>query len=308
MFEQIAVESTYSPDNLVTLYEGECLDLLATVPDESVHLVVTSPPYNIGKEYERRLELAEYLAQQREVIAECTRVLSPRGHICWQVGNYTENSAIVPLDAVLYPIFAEFGLKMRNRIVWHFGHGLHCKKRFSGRYETIMWFTKSDEYYFDLDSVRVPQKYPGKRYFKGPKAGQYSCNPLGKNPGDVWEIPNVKSNHVEKTTHPCQYPVELVERLVLSMTRPGDSVLDPFVGVGTSIIAAVLHERKGHGAEVVHEYVTIARERIREAANGTLRTRPMTRPVYDPGNGGSKAAKAASLFSEVRERSASERE
>ena len=108
---------------------------------------------------------------------------------------------------------------MRNRIVWHFEHGLHCSRRLSGRYETIMWFTKGDDYVFELDPIRVPQKYPGKKYFKGPKAGQYSCNPLGKNPGDVWTIPNVKSNHVEKTGHPCQFPVELIERLVLALTR-----------------------------------------------------------------------------------------
>ena len=288
MFDRMSIRQHYSPDNVVTLYEGACLDLLGTVPDESMHLVVTSPPYNIGKEYEKRLHIDEYVEGQKQVIEQCVRVLHPRGHICWQVGNYTEKGAIVPLDVILYPVFTRLGLRMRNRIVWHFGHGLHCRKRFSGRYETIMWFTKSDAYHFDLDPIRVPQKYPAKRYFKGPKAGQFSCNPLGKNPGDVWIIPNVKSNHVEKTIHPCQFPVELVERLVLSMTKPGDSVLDPFLGVGTSIVAAIRHGRTGHGAEVVHEYVEVARDRIRRAASGTLRVRPLTRPVLDPAQAGKK--------------------
>jgi adenine-specific DNA-methyltransferase len=145
-----------------------------------------------------------------------------------------------------------------------------------------MWFTKTEKYVFNLDPVRVPQKYPGKKHFKGPKAGRYSCNPLGKNPGDVWVIPNVKSNHVEKTEHPCQFPVELIERLVLSMTNADDWVLDPFLGTGTSVIAAIRHGRRGAGAEIHAPYVTLAQQRIQQQINGTLQTRPMSRPVYDP--------------------------
>lgn len=266
----------------IVVHEGDCLDLLKSIPDGTLQLVVTSPPYNIGKEYEKRLHLDRYLQQQAQVIAECVRALSTNGSICWQVGNYVDKGAIVPLDTVLYPIFARLGLRMRNRIIWHFEHGLHCSRRFSGRYETIMWFTKSDDYVFNLDPVRVPQKYPGKKYFKGPKAGQYSGNPLGKNPGDLWVIPNVKSNHIEKTEHPCQFPVELIERLVLSLTNEDDWVLDPFLGTGTSIIAAIRHGRRGAGAETAPKYVDLARERIRQEIEGTLRTRPMDRPVYDP--------------------------
>lgn len=266
----------------IVVYPGDCLDLLRYIPNNSLQLVVTSPPYNIGKEYEKRLDLELYLQQQARVIAECVRALSPRGSICWQVGNYVDRGAIVPLDTILYPIFSGLGLRMRNRIIWHFEHGLHCSRRFSGRYETILWFTKSDDYVFNLDPVRIPQKYPGKKYFKGPKVGQYSSNPLGKNPGDLWVIPNVKSNHVEKTEHPCQFPVELIERLVLSLTNEGDWVLDPFLGTGTSIIAAIRHRRRGVGAEITPKYIDLARERIQQQINGTLRTRPMDRPVYDP--------------------------
>jgi len=163
---------------------------------------------------------------------------------------------------------------------------LHCSRRLSGRYETIIWFTKSRDNVVNLDPIRVPQKYPGKKYFKGPKAGQYSCNPLGKNPGDVWLIPNVKSNHVEKTIHPCQFPVELIERLVLSMSNEGDWVFDPFLGTGTAIIAAIRHHRRGVGAEMMQKYVDIAFDRIEQASNGTLRTRPMNKPVYNPKDAG----------------------
>lgn len=272
----------YDPKAAAVLYEGDCMDLLRSIPDGSVQLLVTSPPYNVGKKYEKRLSLETYLKEQAEVIAECVRVLASTGSLCWQVGNFVDKGAIVPLDAALYPTFQGLGLQLRNRIVWHFEHGLHCKNRFSGRYETVNWFTKSDDYRFHLDPVRVPQKYPGKKHFKGPKAGQYSGNPLGKNPGDVWTIPNVKSNHVEKTDHPCQFPVELVERLVLALSDEDDWVLDPFVGVGSSMVAALRHKRRAAGAEIVPQYVAQARKRLIALGNGLLRTRPMGRPVYDP--------------------------
>ncbi|VEN74278.1 Methyltransferase [Candidatus Desulfarcum epimagneticum] len=287
----VKIAETFSEDQKAVVFHGSCLDLLKDIPDHSVQLVVTSPPYNIGKEYEKKLEIKTYLDQQKEVIKECVRILSHTGSVCWQVGNYVKDGAIIPLDTVLYPIFHDLNLVMRNRIVWHFEHGLHCSRRFSGRYETIMWFTrKTKEFVFDLDPVRVPQKYPAKKYFKGPKAGQYSCNPLGKNPGDVWDVPNVKSNHVEKTQHPCQFPVELIERLVLSMTQKGDWVFDPFLGAGTSIIAAIRRGRKGVGAETEKRYVDIARDRIQKAIDGTLRTRPMNKPKYDPSSSRNRLA------------------
>lgn len=287
-----SIADKFSLSERIVVYPGDCLEMLRAIPAESMQLIVTSPPYNIGKEYEKRLHLELYLRQQNLVITECVRTLAPTGSICWQVGNYVDRGAIIPLDTVLYPIFAGLGLRMRNRIIWHFEHGLHCSRRFSGRYETIIWFTKSDEYVFNLDAVRVPQKYPGKKYFKGPKAGQYSCNPLGKNPGDLWVIPNVKSNHVEKTEHPCQFPVELIERLVLSLTNEGDWVLDPFLGTGTTVIAAIRHGRRGAGAETVTKYVKLARERIQQEIEGTLRTRPMDRPVYDPVEAGNSLTAA----------------
>ena len=166
--------------------------------------------------------------------------------------------------------------------MWTFGHGLHCKNRFSGRHETILWFTKTDDYTFNLDRVRVPVKYPYKKHFKGPNKGKISSNPLGKNPSDVWDIPNVKSNHVEKTEHPCQYPVSLVERLVLALTNEGENVLDPYLGVGTTVIAAIKHKRHGYGCDINKKYIDITISRIKQYCAGTLRTRPMNKPVFDP--------------------------
>ena len=268
-----------------------CRDNLAfmqDIPNDTFKLIVTSPPYNLGKEYEGKAPLDNYLALQEKVIAECVRLLHKKGSICWQVGNYVVNGEIVPIDTLLYSIFRDHGLKLRNRIVWHFGHGLHCTRRLSGRYETINWWTKTDDYTWNLDPIRVPAKYPGKRHFKGPNIGKLSGNPKGKNPSDMWEFPNVKNNHIEKTIHPCQFPVELVERLVLSMTDENDVVFDPYMGVGSSVIAALMHNRNACGCDITSEYVEIARERVRKLYAGTLKTRPTGKPVYDPSlpNGG----------------------
>ena len=271
----------------VLLLEMDVIDFLKTIPPSSASLIVTSPPYNIGKEYERgkTTPLERYVEWQREVVSTAVTCLKPDGHICWQVGNYVRGKEVAPLDCELYPIFKDLGLRFRNRIIWHFGHGLHSTRRFSGRHETILWFTKGDNYFFDVDPVRVPQKYPNKRQYKGPRKGQLSGNPLGKSPGDVWSIPNVKSNHCEKTDHPCQFPVELVERLVLTMTQPGDLVVDPFVGVGSSLIAAFRHGRRAAGCDLEPRYLDIVEDRLRQEAAGTLKTRPMGKPIHDPRKG-----------------------
>ncbi|MEQ8602867.1 MAG: site-specific DNA-methyltransferase [Marivibrio sp.] len=263
----------------------QCVDnieYMRSLKKESIDLIITSPPYNIGKSYEKKRPTDRYIEEQTVCIAEAVRLLKPNGSICWQVGNHIDGGEIFPLDIILYEKFKDHGLKLRNRIVWTFGHGLHCKNRFSGRHETILWFTKSDDYKFNLDAVRVPSKYPNKKHFKGPKKGQLSSNPLGKNPSDVWDIPNVKWNHVEKTDHPCQFPVGLVERLVLALTDEGDSVLDPYLGVGSTAVAAIKNDRNAYGCDLDQGYIDIAWERIHQLRAGTLRTRPMNKPVYDP--------------------------
>lgn len=288
------IESSFSPAAEIVLFQGDVSEFVANIPDNSVSLIITSPPYNLGKEYENRVSIEQYLETQAQVIRQLYRALRQDGSLCWQVGNFVENGQVYPLDILYYPVFKELGMSLRNRIIWRFGHGLHASRRFSGRYETILWFTKSDRYIFNLDSVRVPAKYPGKRHFKGPKKGKPSGNPLGKNPSDVWEvvardweeafwnIPNVKSNHPEKTIHPCQFPIELVERCILALTNEGDWVFDPYAGVGTSLIASVMHNRRAMGCEKEIQYVEIARERLLSYFNGTLPYRPLGKPVYQP--------------------------
>lgn len=269
-----------------------------TLEDNSIKLIITSPPYNIGKEYETKTSIETYLSNMKPLLENMVRVLSLDGSICWQVGNYVNKGEVYPLDIFYYTLFKELGLKLRNRIVWHFGHGLHCKNRFSGRYETILWFSKTDNYTFNLDDVRIPSKYPGKRYYKGDKKGQISGNRLGKNPEDVWEltvkrleddwdsliweIPNVKSNHPEKENHPCQFPIELVERCVLALTNENDIVYDPFAGVGSSLLGALKNNRRAYGTELEKDYVDIGLKRIERLKNDELITRPIYQQVYQP--------------------------
>jgi len=288
------ITEKFSTDEKIVLREGDTYEFLKEIPDETIKLVISSPPYNVGKIYEEKVDIKAYLKNQTRVISELVRVLKNDGSICWEIGNYIDKGEVYPLDIYYYDIFKNHNLTLRNRIIWHFGHGLHASKRFSGRYETILWFSKSDNYTFKLDDVRVPPKYPGKRHYKGPKKGQLSCNPKGKNPSDiwqivkqdweneVWDIPNVKSNHPEKTVHPCQFPVELVERCVLALTNENDWVFDPYSGVGSTLIAGIKNNRRVIGVDKEPEYIKITKQRIADFYLGKLKIRPLGKPVYKP--------------------------
>ncbi|MFN0123901.1 MAG: DNA methyltransferase [Blastocatellia bacterium] len=182
------IRAEFDPAAETVLSHGDCLPVLRTLPGNFFRLLISSPPYNLGKDYEERVPFAEYLQRMEPVIDECARVVADNGSVCWQVGNYVEDGEIFPLDMYFYQMFRQRGLKLRNRMIWHYEHGQHARYRFSGRYETLLWFTKGDDYLFNLDAVRVPAKYPEKKHFRGPRHGELSGNPLGKNPGDVWEL------------------------------------------------------------------------------------------------------------------------
>jgi DNA modification methylase len=273
-------------------------DILSKENVKLFDLIITSPPYNVGKEYESKKTIEQYLEEQKAIIESFAKLLKPTGSVCWQVGNYINNKTkeIFPLDMFYYQIFKDLGFTLRNRIIWKFGHGLHASNRFSGRYEVILWFTKAQnpgEYKFNLDNVRVKQKYPGKKQHKGPNKGKYSSNPKGKNPSDVWdiiladwekeiwEIPNVKSNHMEKTIHPCQYPVELVERCILALTDENDWILDPFAGVGSTLLAAKKNNRNALGIELFKKYIEIGEDRLHSFKDGSIKIRALGTPIYD---------------------------
>lgn len=284
-----------------TYEKMDALSFLKMQPDSSIKLIITSPPYNIGKEYETKTSLKQYFNEMRPIASEIYRVLTDDGSVCWEVGNWVsdkEPKEVYPLDIYYYDLFKSCNFILRNRIIWHFEHGLQCKNRFSGRYESILWFTKSDNYTFNLDDVRVPSKYPGKKSFKGENKGKLSGNPKGKNPSDlwtatlnrlnkdweaqIWDIPNVKANHPEKTIHPCQFPVELVERCVLALTNKNDIVYDPFAGVGSTLIAALKNGRRAQGTELVQEYIEEGLKRIKLLEKDVLKTRSIYENIYTP--------------------------
>ncbi len=288
-YREKKISTAFSIDNDVTLYNGDCLELLKSMPDGVVDLVVTSPPYCMGKSYEDpKDDLETFYRKHSELLPEIYRVLKDGGSMCWQVGYHVKNNIVTPLDFMVHEVIRHHedktiaeNLILRNRVVWTFGHGYNAPHRFSGRHEVIMWYTKGKDYAFDLDSVRVPQKYPGKRHYKGEKKGELSGNPLGKNPSDVWDIPNVKANHVEKTEHPCQFPIAIPQRLIKALTPEGGLVLDPFFGSGASAVAAALEGRRFVGADTEKSYCDIAKARTEEAFAGTIRYRE-DRPVYEP--------------------------
>lgn len=292
--------------NTVTVYNGDCIKLLKRLPDKSIDLIVTSPPYCIGKAYEDPNDDIETFKKQHSAIFEdIYRVLKPGASVCWQVGYHLSDKCVIPLDYIIYELFTtkskqlEFPLILRNRIIWTFGHGLNSTRRFSGRHETILWFTKGENFEFNLDSVRVPQKYPGKRAYKGVHKGELSGNPLGKNPSDVWEIPNVKAKHVEKTEHPCQFPVAIPQRLIRALSPHGGLVLDPFMGSGSTGVAALIEGRHFVGAEIQKNYYDISVDRLKDAAEGNAKVRE-DKPVVKP-NENASVAKLPEEFRRIRE-------
>lgn len=241
---------------------GESLQLLSNLPDECVDLVISSPPYNLGKEYESKQALEIYLSEQTVVLRECSRVLKSTGSLFWQVGAFSDRGMLIPLDIRFFPILESCGLIPRNRMIWARQHGLHAQNKFSCRHETILWFTKSNNYTFNLDAIRVPQKYQNKKHYRGNRKGEMSCNPDGKNPGDIWLFRNVKHNHEEQTIHPCQFPEDLVARIILATTNKGDIVFDPYIGSGTVAVVAKDYSRHFMGTEIELKYHQVALRRL----------------------------------------------
>lgn len=250
--------------NVIYLKSSE---IMSEVPDESVDLIVTSPPYNIdiqygnktekGKvtaskavKYSDKMEESEYRELLRSVFDECKRVLKKDGSIWINIKNrYSNGEIITPFWIQEY--FSDYNLK--NLIVWNFDWGGSTDKRFAPRYEFIFWFTKDkNDYTFNLSDVSIPAvNYRPDRY-----------KSQLKNPSDVWKIPMVSGNFIERTGHPAQYPEKLIERIVLAGTNKGDVVLDPFMGSGTTAVVAKKLGRKYIGYEIVPEYIEMSNTRL----------------------------------------------
>lgn len=242
---------------------GDALDVLRCLPSGSIDLTITSPPYNIGKEYEAPQPLEEYLDWCAAWIREVHRVTKPCGAFWLNLG-YLEVEGKGFAVPIAYLLWDKTPFYLQQEIVWHYGAGVASKKRFSPRNEKWLWYVKDPtRYLFNLDAVRDPNvKYPHQK-----KNGKLKCNPLGKNPGDVWVIPKVTSGSgrasQERTTHPAQFPSAVIQRILLACSNPGDTVLDPFLGSGTTLVSAELTGRRGIGIEIRNDYSKLAQSRLR---------------------------------------------
>ncbi|AKB03540.1 site-specific DNA-methyltransferase [Vibrio cholerae] len=249
-------------ENGVAIYQMDCFEAMKKIPDELIDLTITSPPYNIGKEYEELAELSSYIDWCEQWIAEIYRITVPTGTFWLNVGylEVEEKGLAVPIPYLLWNKTPFYFLQ---EVVWNYAAGVACKKRFSPRNEKLLWYVKnSQSYTFNLDAVRDPNvKYPNQK-----KNGKLKCNPLGKNPSDVWQITKVTSGRnrssVERTPHPAQFPLALVERMLKSSSNEGDIILDPFMGSGSTAECALRNGRYVVGFELKGEYIEYAQQRI----------------------------------------------
>lgn len=252
--------------NGILLYEGDCMDLLGRLPEGMVDITVTSPPYNIGKEYETNLAVDDYLHWCERWIHRIHRTTASNGAFWLNLGYFPlpGRARAIPIPYLLWDRIP-FGLV--QEVVWQYGAGVAAKRAYSPRNEKFLWYARDlDDFYFDLDSVRDPNiKYPNQ--FKN---GRRKVNLAGKNPGDVWSFPKVTSGRdrssKERTSHPAQFPLAVIERVLKGSGRPSGLVLDPFMGSGTTAEAALRLERNAIGFEINPDYVNIAARRLDKAA------------------------------------------
>ena len=246
----------------VAIYNRDCLEGMKDIPEGLINTTITSPPYNIGKEYEDRIKLDDYLSWCESWIKQIHRVTSNDGTFWLNIG-YLEvegKGLAVPIPYLLWDRTPFYFLQ---EVVWNYAAGVACRKRFSPRNEKLLWYVKdSKNYTFNLDDVRDPDvKYPNQM-----KNGKLRCNPLGKNPSDVWQITKVTSGKnrasVERTPHPAQFPVMLVERMLKASSNPGDVILDPFMGSGSTAECALRNGRYVIGFELEPKYIGYAGQRI----------------------------------------------
>lgn len=266
----------------VMIYRRDCVEALRQLPPSLVDLTVTSPPYNIGKEYETATDVDQYVAWCEEWIEGIARISSSKSAFWLNVGYLPlpGRGKAVPIS---YLLWDKVPMHFIQEIVWNYAAGVASKKSFSPRNEKFLWYVKNPaSYTFNLDDVRDPNvKYPNQK-----KNGKLKCNPLGKNPTDVWEIPKITSGKdrasAERTAHPAQFPIAVIDRIVRACSNQGDIILDPFMGSGTTAEVALATGRFALGFELESRYIEIARHRIDAYADwekGLLTQRPL--PIFE---------------------------
>lgn len=246
------------------IYKGDCLDLLDRVPDGSIDLAFTSPPYNIGKEYEQVLPIGEFIDWCVDWIEKIYRATAANGAFMLNVGyvSIADRAKSIPLPYLLWNRIPFF---LQQEIIWNYGAGVAAKKFLSPRNEKLLWYVKDfSKYCFNLDDIRDPDvAYPNQK-----KNGKLRCNTIGKNPSDVWQIAKVTSGggraSKERTPHPAQFPIDLCERVIKGFSPFDGVVLDPFLGSGSTIDACLRWGRYSIGFEVREDYCKIAADRAKD--------------------------------------------
>ena len=254
----------YYADDKYVLFCVDTLESQKWLPSGIFDLVITSPPYNIGKEYESIMSVADYVTWTECWTTETCRLIAWNGALLLNLGYISIESKgrAVPLP---YLLWDKIPLYLNQEIVWNYSAGVACKNYLSPRNEKILWYVKDkDHYVFNLDAIRdMNVKYPNSK-----RHGKPRVNTLGKNPSDVWEIAKVTTgtgrSSAERTAHPCQFPADLINRLVLGFSQEGNIVFDPFAGSGTTIESCIKHNRYCVGFELREAYCDIAVRRIKE--------------------------------------------
>lgn len=248
----------------ILLYNTDCMSAMRALPALSVDLTLTSPPYNIGKAYENPMPLDEYLEWCERWIAQVYRLTKPDGAFWLNLG-YLEIPGKAKAVPIPYLLWNRTPFYLLQEVVWNYGAGVATKRMFAPRNEKLLWYVKSpDRYTFNLDDVRDPDvKYPNQK-----KNGKLKCNPLGKNPSDVWQIAKVTSgtnrSSKERTPHPAQFPLAMIDRIVKACSNEWELVVDPFIGSGTTAVAALVNNRQVLGFEISEEYCQITIMRVRQ--------------------------------------------
>lgn len=233
-----------------TVLVGDCLKLFPQVRTQSVDLIVADPPFNIGYGYDRHddsMSAAAYSEFTDRWLRECYRVLASHGSIYVCIGDDYAAEVRLAMDAA--------GFKRRNWIIWHYTFGVHNTQKFGRDHTHVLYYTKSkSNFTFNSDQIRIESERQ--------RLGDPRACPHGRVPGDVWTIPRLVGNAKERTDHPCQMNSLVVERMVKASSDPGDVVLDPFAGSGTSLAVAKKLGRNYLGFELSEAYAGIATARL----------------------------------------------
>jgi len=263
-FERVvdALGQPFARGERYAIFNTDSLDALKKIPTNSIDLTFTSPPYNIGKEYETIAPVDEYVAWCTQWINRIHAVTAQNGAFLLNVGylSIEGKAKSIPISYLLWDKIPFF---LQQEIVWNYGAGVAAKKYLSPRNEKILWYVKDSEHYcFNLDDIRDPDvAYPNQK-----KNGKLRCNTIGKNPSDVWQIAKVTSGagraSKERTPHPAQFPLDLCERAIKGFSKPGSLVLDPFLGSGSTLDSSLRHGRYAIGFELREDYCRLAAERI----------------------------------------------